>query len=463
MADWDYLTHRSRESERSWYDVMQVCLKGHVITDVLISKPEHGREHCQKCGAKTISKCSHCKKDIPGEYHVPRVVVVAGLPPPPSHCDGCGKPFPWAIRGTGENTNIEDHEKVPDPGTDVPALAALRKRLSEDQRKILNRIWKYYREQQEWMPTKILHHEMKKGSVLAAINSLGGTVIFKQQVGAREYYELTLLGVLLSDYGSEAEKLLVGYLEHVRAQYDRNPLVEKVTAEEVRQSLQLPEEQTELLSRLIQMGYFYGSSASFGKMWECGVPSDIDDLPAIPDLRRYVQERAVRDYDPKFPIEPNERSLYSLSKRTREQRNEFDFIQDSLLRDQLEKDWDEVQRVREVKAWKSCVILCGGILEGVLLDVLKRDEQEAKSAYKGKGKADLDHWDLIDLVDVAKNVGILSKSVGHLSHALREFRNLIHPGKQVRERLSLTQEQAEIAFNVVKVCLGELSKLPRSS
>lgn len=345
-------------------------------------------------------------------------------------------------------------------GGDVPAFAALRESLTKDQREVINAVWKYYREHQEWIPTRILHHDMKKEFVLSAVEPLGGSIIFKTQVGAKECYELTLLGVLLSDYGSEAEKLLVGYLDYIRNQYLKNAMVEKVAAEEVQRSLQLIDEQVELLGRLILLGYFYGGSAFPGKKWECGVPKDIDDLPAIRDLHEYVQKTALRDYNPKEPIEPNDRLRYSLSKGPKQQGTEFEFIQDPLLQDQLAKDWDEAQRVHGVKAWKSCVILCGGILEGMLLDVLKRDEQEARSAYqkrKGKEAQDLDQWDLVDLVNVAKDLDVLSKSAEYLGHGLREFRNLIHPGKQVREKVTLTQDEAEIAFSIVKVCLREFS------
>lgn len=464
MADWDYLTHRSRESERAWYDVMQVCLKGHVITDVLISKPEHGHEHCQKCGAETISKCPNCQKNIPGEYHIPGVYAITGLPPPPKYCDGCGKPFPWAKEEPLPPVNPASHEKAGSPAEEFPALANLRRNLTDDQRNVLNRIWRYHREQSQWIPARVLHHEMGKQTILAAIEPLGGTVVFKGWDPTRkERYQLTLLGVILSDYGCEAEDLLVCYFDYVRSQFQQNPEIEKVTGEEIKQALQLTEEQTQYLAQLINLGSFWTGHASFGKKWECGVPPDIDDLPGIPDLRTYVQQKVVEQYDSKKPIEENDRLRYLLSKAPKQEGTEFGFIRDSVLRGQLAKDWDEAQRVREVKAWKSCVILCGGILEGMLLDVLKRDEQEAKLAYKGKGKAELDHWDLVDLVDVAKDVGKLSKSVGHLGHGLREFRNLIHPGKQVRENVSLTQEEAEIAFNVVKVCLREFSSKFASS
>ncbi len=59
-------------------------------------------------------------------------------------------------------------------GRDVPAFAALRKMLTKDQRDVINTIWRYYLEHQEWIPTRILHHEMKKEFVLSAIGPLGG-------------------------------------------------------------------------------------------------------------------------------------------------------------------------------------------------------------------------------------------------------------------------------------------------
>ena len=60
-------------------------------------------------------------------------------------------------------------------------------------------------------------------------------------------------------------------------------------------------------------------------------------------------------------------------------------------------------------------------------------------------------------MEVAKDIGLLNKSVGHLGHGLREFRNLVHPGKQVREKVSLTEEEAEISYRVVQVYLREFS------
>lgn len=57
-----------------YYEVMQVCLKGHQITDYYNSLPELRQEFCNKCGAKTIYQCPQCHAPIRGDYVVEGVI-----------------------------------------------------------------------------------------------------------------------------------------------------------------------------------------------------------------------------------------------------------------------------------------------------------------------------------------------------------------------------------------------------
>jgi hypothetical protein len=76
-------------------DVMQVCLGGHVVTDVLASHPEQGANYCDRCGAPTICRCQTCGEEIRGAPVAPALTTI-GTRPPPTHCPGCGAAFPWA-------------------------------------------------------------------------------------------------------------------------------------------------------------------------------------------------------------------------------------------------------------------------------------------------------------------------------------------------------------------------------
>src|ERR1041385_1554941 len=76
------------------FHVQQVCLNGHQITDPYHRSPQFRRKHCSRCGAETIHECPACRTPISGDYHVDGFVGT-GKTPVPTHCDGCGKPFPW--------------------------------------------------------------------------------------------------------------------------------------------------------------------------------------------------------------------------------------------------------------------------------------------------------------------------------------------------------------------------------
>ena len=58
------------KNQMGHYDVQQVCLNGHQITDNYNRSPEFRKTHCNKCGEKTIHQCPECNHPIKGDYHV---------------------------------------------------------------------------------------------------------------------------------------------------------------------------------------------------------------------------------------------------------------------------------------------------------------------------------------------------------------------------------------------------------
>ena len=91
-----------------YYDVQQVCLNGHQITDSYNDFPQHRKQFCPTCGEKTIYQCPNCNMNIKGTYQVDGVISIGHKTPVPSHCEGCGKPYPWTIR----NQQIESTQEV---------------------------------------------------------------------------------------------------------------------------------------------------------------------------------------------------------------------------------------------------------------------------------------------------------------------------------------------------------------
>lgn len=77
------------------YDVQQVCINGHQITDSYNNSLEFRQDFCARCGAKTIHACPKCGAKIKGHYLVSGVISLRKTAVP-SHCANCGVAFPWA-------------------------------------------------------------------------------------------------------------------------------------------------------------------------------------------------------------------------------------------------------------------------------------------------------------------------------------------------------------------------------
>ncbi len=78
----------------SYYDTMQVCEKGHLITDTYDTYPNHRQDFCHRCGSQTTTTCPYCNEKIRGFYHVDGVVG-GSRPKVPFNCHSCGKAYPW--------------------------------------------------------------------------------------------------------------------------------------------------------------------------------------------------------------------------------------------------------------------------------------------------------------------------------------------------------------------------------
>lgn len=88
---------------RDWYDVMQACLNGHVITSEVTAQPQEQKKHCPQCGEPTITKCPNCGTEIEGYLHSPGFFP-AHPAEPPANCHECGAAYPWTERRKNTTT-----------------------------------------------------------------------------------------------------------------------------------------------------------------------------------------------------------------------------------------------------------------------------------------------------------------------------------------------------------------------
>ena len=125
-------------NNRIWYDVMQVCIKGHIITSKVMSRPEATKKRCPKCGAKTITQCIMCNTEIQGCKHTPHIVH-AELQTPPSFCHECGESYPWTV-ANGQASDRSDPAETLSQTNDVFVVHGHDNEMKQEVARVLSKI-----------------------------------------------------------------------------------------------------------------------------------------------------------------------------------------------------------------------------------------------------------------------------------------------------------------------------------
>ena len=126
----------------------------------------------------------------------------------------------------------------------------------------------------------------------------------------------------------------------------------------------------------------------------------------------------------------------------------------------------EMKQCFNAKACLSTIIICGSLLEGVLLGLALSNPREfntSKSAPKKDGKVlQFQNWTLSQYIDVAYDLGYLREDVKKFSQSLRDFRNYIHPFQQMSANFYPDEHTAKICLQVLKAGLFQIANFKRN-
>lgn len=128
----------------------------------------------------------------------------------------------------------------------------------------------------------------------------------------------------------------------------------------------------------------------------------------------------------------------------------FDFITDEDLRASLVADYSELVIALSNGAWKATHVLAGSIIEALLVDYLlaaRNPGAKAKDPLK---------MDLSTLISECRTEGILSDRTEQLSSVVRDYRNLIHPGRLLRLGETVDESTAQVAKALVDIIVKEV-------
>lgn len=130
----------------------------------------------------------------------------------------------------------------------------------------------------------------------------------------------------------------------------------------------------------------------------------------------------------------------------------------------LEARIDEIKKCLSAKASLSVIFLAGSTLEGILLGIASKNPatyNQTKSAPKDKdtGKVkSFNDWTLNNFIDASCEIGYLREDVKKFSHALRDFRNYIHPYQQMSIGFHPDENTAKICFQVLKAAIFQIKQ-----
>ncbi len=129
----------------------------------------------------------------------------------------------------------------------------------------------------------------------------------------------------------------------------------------------------------------------------------------------------------------------------------------------LNQRLDEIRKCLTARASLAVIFLCGSTLEGILLGIAsakpKDFNQCALSPKDDQGKVkQFCHWTLSEFINVARDLGLLGEDMKKFGHALRDFRNYIHPYQQISEKFDPNENTAKVCWTVLQAAITQLPK-----
>jgi hypothetical protein len=134
------------------------------------------------------------------------------------------------------------------------------------------------------------------------------------------------------------------------------------------------------------------------------------------------------------------------------------------MRDVLTRRWHECNKCVKAEAHLAAIVMMGGLLEALFVaranKLPKKDPLiNAASAPKDKqtGKTlNYQDWMLDSYIKVGHELGWITDSAKQVADVLKEYRNYIHPAKELRHRVQLARNDSTMFWQVTKALVRQL-------
>jgi len=114
----------------------------------------------------------------------------------------------------------------------------------------------------------------------------------------------------------------------------------------------------------------------------------------------------------------------------------------------LRLDFIEAQKSFTVGAYKACGLLCGGLIEGMLLDIVQRRSDQP---------IEQDRVGMTTLIRMASDLKLVGIRALRFAEGARDIRDTVHPRAEVRQGSRVSIEEASILLELVKLIYNDLT------
>lgn len=127
-------------------------------------------------------------------------------------------------------------------------------------------------------------------------------------------------------------------------------------------------------------------------------------------------------------------------------------ISDQAMISIIQKRWTEIKNCLKCEAPLASTVMMGGLLESVLMakinkfddkSIIFKQKSTPKDSKTNKPKQ-LGEWTLKDYIDVLSEIKIITKPTAEFSRLIRDYRNYIHPEKELRMGESIVIGDAKL-------------------
>jgi hypothetical protein len=139
-------------------------------------------------------------------------------------------------------------------------------------------------------------------------------------------------------------------------------------------------------------------------------------------------------------------------------------ITDLPMQEILRRRWNECTICIVHDAPLSATVMMGGLLEALLLARVNRETDKSKifkASVAPKDKTtgtvlQLKEWTLKNFLDVAHEIGWITRSAKDVGEVLRDYRNYIHPNKELSHGVNLQPQDASMFWEISKAMCRQI-------